>query len=409
MNVLIFASWYPTKDNPCHGVFFREQANCLASHGCRACVIGLGHRKRRSSHFFRLITNLFDLVWPYRMLCHKQVPEIVLMEPRDILFHLPWLRSLWSVHIRRAYRRLVRFFPENRPDVIHVQSLIGLPYLGERILSEGAIPAVATEHFSGFLRGAVSSTALLRIRALENRFGVVSAVGKGLQDALNDTLARDVVWAPNSVDCDWFTLGPVLPLKPFRFAVVCGLLDSNKNIDGLIRAFALAFDTFEDVELTIGGEGPLLGGFEQLASRTHMIGRVFFIGRLERDGVRELFHSSHVVVSSSFTETFGLTLIEAMACGRPVLATRSGGPECFVNRNNGLLVNTDDESIARGLREIREAHSRFSAEKIRAFVEEQFSAEAYARRMEALFREAARSGPGHRTLPRKNSVNVAQA
>ena len=70
--------------------------------------------------------------------------------------------------------------------------------------------------------------------------------------------------------------------------------------------------------------------------------QVEFPGLLNREEVRNIIQESHVVVSSSIIETFGVTLIEGMSCGKPVIATRSGGPEEFVTPEVGILIPTDD-------------------------------------------------------------------
>ena len=97
---------------------------------------------------------------------------------------------------------------------------------------------------------------------------------------------------------------------------------------------------------------------------------------------------SHVVVSSSDFETFGITLIEAMACGKPVVATRSGGPEFFVDDKNGLLVPTGDrDALALALTRIRETHSSYDPESISKRCASRFGHDAILTRIERIYEE----------------------
>src|SRR5207249_3792814 len=88
--------------------------------------------------------------------------------------------------------------------------------------------------------------------------------------------------------------------------------------------------------LTFVGDGPL---------RPELEGRpgVELVGRVPYDGVSEQIAAAHVLAQPSLIEPFGQALLEAMACGRPVVATRIGGPPEFVPPEAGRLVDPADE------------------------------------------------------------------
>ena len=91
-----------------------------------------------------------------------------------------------------------------------------------------------------------------------------------------------------------------------------------------------------------------------LADSLGIRSQVEFLGPLSREQVVLEMSQCDVFVSSSTVETFGVVLIEAMAFGKPVLATRSGGPQDIIQEGQGLLVDVDEEDLARGLVRIRQ-------------------------------------------------------
>ncbi|MFP4324030.1 MAG: glycosyltransferase, partial [Anaerolineales bacterium] len=87
-------------------------------------------------------------------------------------------------------------------------------------------------------------------------------------------------------------------------------------------------------------------------------------------------------------ETFGVTLIEAMACGRPVVATRSGGPQGFITPQTGLLVPRNDEiALAEALQTIHKTYEMYDPHVIRAYAERHFSTAAVAEQLQAIYQE----------------------
>jgi len=127
-------------------------------------------------------------------------------------------------------------------------------------------------------------------------------------------------------------------------------LSPNKGIHDAIRAFAKARASIEHpVQLSIGG-GEKTGhaGYrkelEQLAASLGVAEQVQFLGALSRTEVRNAMWRANTFVLSSYVETFGVVVIEAMATGLPVVATRSGGPEEIVSPNTGWLTEPGDVS-----------------------------------------------------------------
>lgn len=124
----------------------------------------------------------------------------------------------------------------------------------------------------------------------------------------------------------------------------------------LFDALAELRDSGVDFQCTLVGDGPMRLVLEQRLVALRLTARVRLTGSLEPDRVALLYEQSDVVVLSSFSEGVPVVLMEAMAHGRPVVATRVGGvPELVQDGQNGQLVEAGDaHGLARGILRVLE-------------------------------------------------------
>ncbi len=127
---------------------------------------------------------------------------------------------------------------------------------------------------------------------------------------------------------------------PARAQVLCvGRLVPEKGHGVLLSAVARLVKEGHDVEAVLVGSGPLRARLEQLASDLAIADRVVFRGALAQDELRRCYASASLCCSSSFAEGVPVVLMEAMACGVPVIATAiSGVRELVSDGDSGLLV-----------------------------------------------------------------------
>jgi glycosyltransferase involved in cell wall biosynthesis len=236
------------------------------------------------------------------------------------------------LELRRRVRRAAR------PDVVWAHFLVpsGL------FASEVDAPLVVTAHGRdvrniGELRGVAALT-----RRVVRRASTVVAVSEYLR---NELVARvpeaagktEVV--DSGVDLDRFRdVAPAAELESPAFLHV-GSLTDRKNVVRL----ADAFEMLGRGSLTFVGDGPLRA---TLQGRTG----VRVVGRVPHDDVPAWLNAADVVCGPALIEPFGQALLEAMACGRTVVATRVGGPPEFVSDDAGVLVDPlDTAGLARAL------------------------------------------------------------
>jgi len=367
MHILILASFYPSSVRPYTGIFFQEQAEALQRAEHRVGVIVLPRIRETLSiwrSFLPPSLTREDKNFPVYRMHRGWFPRVF---PRICA----WLTRFYGLPVFEQYTKA-----HGMPDIIHAHNVFYAGYLASEIKKKYHIPAVLTEHSSNHIRGRIFLPEQHRI-AQQTFQQVDSALA--VSHALKNVLSRydsdfDVI--SNIVNTNFFTLSPMPQKTPFVIAAV-GSLINIKNFPLLIHAFHQAFAGQSQVQLKIGGSGGDQNSLRQLINKLEMQSQIQLLGYLAREEVRNLFHESHVIVSSSQIETFGITLIEAMACGRPVIATRSGGPEDFVSEKTGLLVeNNNIEALSQALKTMLNTYDQYDPKEIRYYCVERFSESA---------------------------------
>ena len=120
-----------------------------------------------------------------------------------------------------------------------------------------------------------------------------------------------------------------------------GRISEDKNLELLVKTIEVANEKEPDrYNLVIAGDGPYL---EQLKLRLQAQTQVYFTGRLNAEELVSWYQCSDLFVFPSHTDTFGMVVLEAQACGTPCLVTASGGPkEIIEDKVTGLVIHSDE-------------------------------------------------------------------
>jgi glycosyltransferase involved in cell wall biosynthesis len=155
----------------------------------------------------------------------------------------------------------------------------------------------------------------------------------------------------------------------------------------MIRSFKSHVKKYPNSKLVIGGQGPLMEQLQTQIAQLELERNVNLKGWMDKRAIKDQMLRSHAFVHSSRVETFGVVLIEAMSCGLPIVATRSGGPQEFVKAEHGYLVDVgDQERLSESLNKMVENYSDFDRVAISKYVNENFSAQGISERLGELYR-----------------------
>jgi glycosyltransferase involved in cell wall biosynthesis len=384
MHVLIIPSErYVTEEQSLGGIFQRDQARALKRSGLKIGVIAPTPRslrwlRMRLSGWSRGIEIEEDSGVPiYRCQNWSWIPGRV-----------PYL---WMRLIINFGKKLFRLYIHDHgmPDLIHAHNALYAGVIAKHLKQDYGIPFILTEHSSAYLMNEIRRWQRPFVRdAFKNasaRLFVSRYLGKAVEQAFPDA-AAPWEWVPNVLDPLFEYQGALDDEIPDAQGVVCFLTVGNlvgvKGHNILLKAFARAFKDKHWVRLRIGGDGPLREGLEKLCNDLGIKDQVSFLGYLTREQVLAELRRCDAFVLPSFHETFGVVLIEALACGRPVIATSCGGPEEIVNATNGILVPPgDDLALGRAMLQMLNSLDSYDREKIRRHCLDMFGEAAIVGRL----------------------------
>jgi len=383
MHILILPSWYPATRSDVNGVFFREQAIALARSRCQVGVLSANLRSIKQWKRWRLGPSKANIcddegVRTYRLDCTNWFPRLPQLSSKN---QTQLLLNLYGLY-EQDY---------GKPDLVHVHSMLSAGMAAFELRKSHGIPYVITEHSSAFGRGLLSTNQLAQAAQVANgsqlRWAVSSVFARLLEQQLGPA-AGPWQTMPNILNQAFLDVPlPDRPIQPFVFLNVC-LHTPIKNVDLLLRAFADQFRSCPDVMLHLGGSGPQTPELMQLASKLGIGKQVQFLGMLNRGQVRAAMANANAFVLTSQVETFGVVLIESLAMGLPLVATRCGGPEDIVTPANGVLVDPGDvKSLAAAMGHLHRNASAYEPSELRRDCAERFSEAAVTSRLQASYQQ----------------------
>lgn len=262
-----------------------------------------------------------------------------------------WLASLYYYPATLRYvQRLVDAFC---PDVVNVHFPDAqIPFVS-RLRRKRAFKLVVSLHGHEILRwfgaengragdgrlaASAANRALQELRMILKGADAVTACSRYLLDkaiALEPAVAGKGHVIHNGIDLERFEdKTPFAHPRPYVLAF--GRLTYKKGFDLLLRAFARVAPAHPEVDLIVAGEGEEREALRAARRDLGLEGRVLFPGRADSAEVVRLLNGCLFVVVPSRSEPFGLTALEALAAGKPVLATRVGGMPEFLGEEESL-------------------------------------------------------------------------
>ena len=291
---------------------------------------------------------------------------------------------------RRRFDATIAFFTiPSAPLAMALRLLFGIPYVVS--LRGGDVPDFVPE-----IRHIHRAIAPLR-RAVLKRARVIVANSASLARLSESIDPFPVQVIPNGVDASIFAPGAASARHAddeFRILFV-GRLNVQKNVDALIESMAaLAALPGPRAVLEIVGDGSERPALERLAAQRGVATSLHWSGWLAKPAVIARYQRAHVFVNPSFYEGMPNTILEAMACALPVVATRIGGnDDLVVEGETGFLVGVAaPHEVTEALQRLR-TDPKLGArlgERGRQRVVEAFDWSQVAARYVALFEEPAR-------------------
>jgi glycosyltransferase involved in cell wall biosynthesis len=250
--------------------------------------------------------------------------------------------------VRQVLLYLLHEYWQRPFDVLHCHGAYPPAYVGAAFKRLLKTPMVVRPHGADILPGEfIRANSRLEKRL---RRGLAAATLIIAQSAFlrRELLALDVPEAtirpiPNGVHVADFQRPVSPPPFPFSYVLALGSLSHKKGFDVLLRAFALVAAADSSIHLIIAGSGKEQPAYANFVRKHAMHDRVHFVGTVHGDAKIDLYQHCEFFVCPSRREPFATVNLEALAAGKPIVATAVGGNvEVVVEGENGFLVPPED-------------------------------------------------------------------
>ena len=375
MTILLLTHSYPDAEIKWRGLFIKDQAIALSTkHDVIVVYFKVDYSHLAPFSKYSFIYRQNGKVIEYELTTGKSFP---------VINQLKYLKDTYSFISREILCR-------RRIDIVHSHLSYPAGFLGTIIQKRKGIPCIVTEHswINKYFRSRIHKMSVLY--TLKHSACVV-AVSKALRDDINSYCRRRVNVVPNVVEMKKFSLtGTLLKDKKLNAGILGGMGNYRKGLDILIKALPL----LKDLELTvhIGGDGKYLNTFRNLAKELDVQGKCIFYGEIKPEAIFDFYSKLDFYVLPSRDETFGVVVVEAMACGLPVIATKCGGPEEIITKETGILVERENpQDLARAIRFVSENPGSFNSDIIRNYAREKYGPETFVKSISEVYQELLRN------------------
>lgn len=377
-------SWHPTPTKPHYCRWIVPHIEMLKRHGFETSVLHLGIGDAIGCSWAEPIEDLTDR----HLYC--AVPGLNSRYQR-----LRWTYRSW---LERAFPRMDEIYDEavrrwGKPDVIHAHVSLPGGYFAAKLGQRHGVPVIVQEHYSGF-----ESDARLpwRVGCLAREVGRsvagFYAVSPGYARRIENTrLVKVAGVLPNPIDTDFFHPGDPSRLRRCRSheirIVTTGGVCWLKGSDLLLQAL-VEISRQRQVRATIFGPCEDLAPFGKWLCHPNVTSSVVMAGVVDQERLRDAYCSSDLYVVSSRSETANVSMLEALACGIPIVTTACGGPETLVDHTVATIAAPNDPAaLAQSILQEAESGNR-NIEKLRNFVQTRYSMPVVARAVEAAYEAA---------------------
>ncbi|MCX6210284.1 MAG: glycosyltransferase [Bacteroidetes bacterium] len=392
--ILLIASWYPTIEKPQSGIFIHQQAALLTQKYdvkvlvCNPIIVG---RKGFIKDFFvapKKIENSIFIVDKNLELLEYNVKEYVFLGEE----------TRYKIIFSSYLFYLKRLFANWKPDIIHAHDPLLAGVLANYISSYSNIPFVLTSHNPLFIntRSCYINKLVLNSFIKADKLLTVGNQDKRILDSLINTKFKTITLG-NVVDTG--TFNPIKKIKneKSKFKIInISSTSLRKDIPTFLRAINYYIENYDvskkNIEVLLIVSEVMDGySFKEMYIDIESLGlknitRILSNVKYHTVIANEMLDSD-VFISTSYYETFGIAVAEAISAGIPTIAVDNGAVRDFVShKENGLIVEMGDyESIANYVNKIETKEIVFDEKKMHNSIAAKFSKDVYLEKLMTIY------------------------
>lgn len=341
MKVVSIPKWYPTVENPNKGIFFKIQNELL-------------NNKINVSVLYVEITTIKSfmkkVLYKNKLIDNKLSYARFLTIPRPI----PGMKVLNNyIHYKGTEYLYKQYMKTNgKADIFHAHVSLGAGQTAIKLGEKYNVPVVITEHHSQVIG---NEKIIKEINKLVKKADQFVCVSNFLKNNIGNSEIKVI---PNFIKD---TEEKNMTVAKDFMIVTTTSMTPNKNTILLLQALELFRN--EKVKLIVIGNGPEYNNLFNFSKINHL--DVSFIGPVNNEKAKEIISQASLYVSTSKVETFGVSILEAISLGVPVITTDSRGPRDIINKTNGIILKTfTKKELYINIKKVKDQDINFKKEEI---------------------------------------------
>lgn len=269
------------------------------------------------------------------------------------IYRLPFLFTFSNTPIHPGwYFSIKKIIRDEKPDIINAHAPV--PYIADiASLACGAFPFILTYHTGPMMRkgrrlpdSCIALYERFVLPAVAKRADAVICTSGYVKKTVFPAFIDKTVIISPGVDTHLFTPGKQRCAAAALFVGSLKKAERYKGLDILLRAIPIIRKRIPLILLTVVGDGDHADEYQRLCNDLRITGNVAFKGSLRGNALVKEYQNASLVVHPSSFDSFPLVLLEAMACGIPVVSTTVGGiPEIITHGKTGLLVPPNNPQL----------------------------------------------------------------
>lgn len=275
------------------------------------------------------------------------------------------------------------------PDIIHCHVTLNQGATALGLSQHLKIPFIIHEHSSPFSMHLNSIEKKEWTSKILQGAEKVICVGPALLQEVkkvSDTI--DAIVIDNPIDETLFKFcGKEKESDTLKIISIGSFID-RKGHRFLFEAIRMLIDKEYNVHLSLVGQGDLHDSYLETIDKLGLNNNITFYPWQTRAELRQLICNNDIYVHSSLGETFGLAPLEALICGLPAVVTQCGGPEYYVNTENGVVVETmSSVQLAAGIEQVILNYSAYNMEEQSSYLAKKYSTSDFRSKIQCIYNE----------------------
>lgn len=374
MRIFIISRGYPTPQSPQWGCFEYDQALALKALGHEVVMLSVDTRFRLKWRKLGVTEHYANGIYGFDCFIRPNAT------------YVGYLRRTISqrLQLQHIYKMAAQRF--GQPDIIYSHYLLKSAlavWLGQK----HHIPVVGIEHWSALNKHPLSLDVLYMGQYTYPRQNAIIAVAQPLAARIKECFHVSPIHIVNNMYSPLFYYSPMHTDKVFKM-VSTGSLFYGKGFDLLIRALNKSSLVKKDWQLNIIGEGKEHTRLQEQIDAVHLQNHIHLLGKQEKPFIADMLRQSSCFILPSRGENFSVAVLEALACGLPVIASITGGIRECIDEKNGLLFEVNDiDGLTRCIEQMAAHYQDYDRQAIADDCQARFSPQVIAKQLTKIFEE----------------------